>query len=100
MDEDVSNAMLLAFAPLLERMAEMVAERVTVKVKSEIDPPPPRYYNRKETADLLRVSLPTLAALTDKGRITAKRVARRVLYSADEIDRLVASGQPLKYARR
>ena len=100
MNEEVGNAMTLALASVLERVAEMVAERVTLKVKAEIDPPSPKYYNRKEAAEMLRVSLPTLAALTDKGRITAKRVARRVLYSADEIDRLVESGDPIKYCRR
>ena len=99
MNCEVSEVMMAAFAPMLERMAEMVADRAAAKLREEIEPPEPRYYTRQETASLLRITLPTLAALTNKGRINAKRVARRVLYSADEIDRLVASGERIKYKR-
>lgn len=59
----------------------------------------PKFYTRKETADLLHVTLPTLARLTKDGLIVAKRVGSRILYEADAIDEAVKDQIIFKYRR-
>ena len=100
MKEEIVNEIWSAILPYMERFADVVAAKVTYKVQREITPPEPKFYNRRETAQLLCITLPTLQNLTADGRLTAKRVGRRVLYNAAEIDALVASGEKVKYIRR
>lgn len=45
----------------------------------------PRYLSRKETAELLRITLPTLNEQTKRGKLAAYRIGGRVLYREDEI---------------
>lgn len=45
-----------------------------------------KYLTRKQTADLLSVSLPTLNEYTKKGKINACRFGVRVLYNQNEIE--------------
>ena len=45
-----------------------------------------KYLTRKQTAELLRVSLPTLNEYTKKGKINACRFGVRVLYNQNEIE--------------
>jgi excisionase family DNA binding protein len=46
-----------------------------------------------EVADLLRVSKHTVRAWVRKGRLRPVRLCRRLLFSADEIDRLLAGAK-------
>jgi len=55
------------------------------------------YLTREEVAKKLRISLPTLHANVKKGILNPKRISGRVLFSQDEIEELLASGQPIKY---
>lgn len=83
------------FAPVIDVIVEIVSERVlsaTVKKK-------PKYYTRQETADLLRVTLPTLSRLTKDGLIACKRLGTRVLYEANSIDEAVKQQVVFKYRR-
>ena len=96
--EETQNVMMMALAPMMERIAEKVAEKVAEKMKEELKPSEPKYYGRKETAEILRISLPTLAAATARGLLTAKKVGRRVLYDARQIDK-AAEGPSVKYRK-
>ena len=83
------------FAPFIDVIVDRVSERVlSATAKRE-----PRFYSRKETADLLHVTLPTLARLTKDGLIVAKRVGSRILYEADAIDEAVKKQVVFKYRR-
>lgn len=42
---------------------------------------------RRETADRLKISLPTLLSWESRGYIKAQRMGRRVLFPEDEIER-------------
>ncbi len=76
----------LADENMLSHLADMVAERLAKIIKPDNEP---RYYNRNEVATILHVSLPTIDRMMQDGRLTAKRVGRRVLFDAQTIDKAV-----------
>lgn len=83
------------FAPFIDVIVNRVTESVlTATAKKE-----PKFYTRKETADLLHVTLPTLARLTKDGLITSKRIGSRILYEAEAIDEAVKKQVIFKYRR-
>ena len=84
------------FGPFIDAIVEQVSERVlSATTKKE-----PKFYTRKQTADLLHVTLPTLARLTKDGLIVSKRVGSRILYEAEAIDEAVKKQVIFKYRRR
>lgn len=92
----IQQAVIMSFfAPFIDAIVDRVSERVlSTTAKKE-----PKFYTRKETADLLHVTLPTLARLTKDGLIVAKRVGSRILYEADAIDEAVKDQIIFKYRR-
>lgn len=70
------------------------------EIASSIKAKEPRYYSRREAAEILRVTLPTLHSMTKQGMITAKKVGRRILYDADAFDEAVKEDRVYKYKRR
>ncbi len=50
-----------------------------------------KYFTRKETAQLLHISLPTLNTRTKNGEIEANRIGNRLLYSEDAIEQALKS---------
>ena len=59
----------------------------------------PIYYSWFYTADLLHVTLPTLAKLTKNGVVNCKRVGKRILYDARSIDDAIKQQTVFKYRR-
>lgn len=86
--------------PLLNPVINIIVKRVTDKLLEAIKPREPRYYSRAETAQLLHVTLPTLARLTKEGMITAKKAGGRVLYEAEAIDAAVREQRTFKYKHK
>ena len=80
--EDFQKVLMQIAEPLIN----VIVDRVAVKVKQLEKEKEPRFYTRKEVAKLLHVSLPTLNEYTKQGRLKSKRINRRVLYDANEID--------------
>lgn len=95
-----SGAFSIDFAPMVEAIVEMVTERMKEEIASSIKAKEPRYYSRREAAEILRVTLPTLHSMTKQGMITAKKVGRRILYDADAFDEAVKEDRVYKYKRR
>jgi len=91
-DSQMGNILTL-FSPLIDSFIERVAQRV----KQLTDEAKPRYYSRKEAADLLRVSMPTLHAMINAGALTPKRVGRHVLFDAQTIDEGIRNGSLTKF---
>lgn len=92
----IQQAVIMSFfAPFID----VIVDRVSEKVLSATAKKEPKYYTRKETADLLHITLPTLARLTKDGLITSKRVGSRILYEADAIDEAVKKQVIFKYRR-
>ena len=70
------------FDPFVDVIVDRVSERIlSVTAKKE-----PKFYTRKEAAEILHVTLPTLARITKDGLLVAKHVGSRILYEADAID--------------
>lgn len=92
----IQKAFIMSFiSPVIDEIVDRVVERLqTTTAKKE-----PKFYTRQETADLLRVTLPTLARLTKDGLIACKRVGTRVLYEANAIDEAVKQQVVFKYRR-
>lgn len=63
--------------------------QVIEPLKSAEESSPIELLTRKETAKLLRISLPTLAGWTKQGIIHAIPMGRRVFYSASEIQNIL-----------
>jgi excisionase family DNA binding protein len=59
----------------------------------------PELITRKETADILGVSLPTLHEWTKKGVLPAKRIGSRIRYERTAVYDALKSVEPLKYRR-
>lgn len=59
----------------------------------------PKLYTRKEVAKLLHITLPTLSRFYNDGIIPCKRIGSRILFEADEIDKIVKQGINYKYHR-
>jgi len=53
----------------------------------------PRLLTLLEVSDLLRISPHTVRAMCRKGRLMPVRICRRLLFSADEIARLLAAAK-------
>ena len=51
----------------------------------------PKRFTRKEAADALRITLPTLRVYELQGRPIPKRAGRRVLYTKSAIEAFIAS---------
>lgn len=94
------NQMQMAvLMPILNPVIDIIVERVSEQVLTAIKPREPKFYSRKETAQLLHVTLPTLARLTKDGLITAKKVGKRILYETGAIDEAVKENRMFKYKR-
>ena len=79
----------LNFSFPINELATALAEKLAPIFEGNHHPPTPqveKYLTRKETADLLNVSLPTLNEYTKTGKITACRFGVRVLYKQSEIE--------------
>ena len=79
----------LNFTFPINELAAALAERlapVFMVNHQPVTPQAEKYLTRKETADLLNVSLPTLNEYTKTGKITACRFGVRILYKQSEIE--------------
>lgn len=79
----------------LEELQEIISttvENVFKSLKPAKASKDVKMLTRKETADVLRISLPTLADWTRQGIINAKRLGGRVLYSESDIRQLLGKG--------
>ena len=59
----------------------------------------PKYYSRKDVADILHISYPTLHGLMKKNAIKFIKVGKKTLFPQAELDEMVASGELRKYRR-
>ena len=81
------------FRPLINEVADLVVERLQERKVEAI----PRFYTRKEVADILHVSLPTIHNMVKRGDIVPKRVNGRVLFDSGSIDNAVRDSKVYRY---
>jgi len=70
---------------IIETVTRVLAQHVS-SIKTE-----PKMFTRKETAEVLRITLPTLRAYEIQGRLLPKRAGKRVLYCKKDIEEFIAS---------
>lgn len=84
-------------------LRRVIREELQEKSSSEIEKNQSErkatYLNRFEVAELLRISLPTLANWTKEGTLQAYRIGKRVLYRVDEVNSSLQKVRNLKYKR-
>lgn len=60
----------------------------------------PEYLTRKETAEMLGVSLPTLHSYVKRGYLTAHRVGEKtVRFRREDVEKALNAVEPIKYRR-
>ena len=60
----------------------------------------PEYLTRKETAEMLNVSLPTLHSYVKKGYLPAHRVGEKtVRFKKEDVENALSAAEPIKYRR-
>lgn len=59
-----------------------------------------KLYTRKEVAQMLNISLPTLDERTKDGTITAYRLGRNVRYKHDDVQNALQEISSIKYKRK
>ena len=81
--------------PLLS-IGEMITDALRREIAAQIavafDRRPSLPLDRRQVAELLKISLPTLKKRTDDGTLNCTRVGRRVLYERAQIDALLQRG--------
>lgn len=77
----------------LQELQQMFSSMLDEKLQSLHIPKEERlkeeYLTRKETSQLLRISLPTLAGWTKQGILKSINLNRRVLYARSEVQRVL-----------
>ena len=88
----------MVFSFPMDQLATLIAEKLQPYFQSQtIEQPKEEVYRtRKETAQILRISLPTLNQYTKKRILTGYRFGVRVLYKQSEIESALVK---MKFAR-
>jgi len=60
------------------------------EIRQELTALKPKYYTRKEAADLLKITLTTLHRWTTSGLIQKSKIEGKVLYPETEINRVLS----------
>lgn len=82
----------------IEQLASAIAEKLQPYFPTQIkeNPKEEGFRTRKETSEMLNISLPTLNLYTKKSILTGYRVGARVLYKQSEIE---AALSKMKFGR-
>ena len=79
---------------IAETVAETLKEFFSKETKADN-----QLYSRIETANLLKVSLPTLNSWTKSGVISAYRIGNSVKYKSEDVNNALQKVQTIKYQR-
>lgn len=87
----MTDLILITPEKLSKLIAQSVEEALEKKLpiqqtNKEVPKKNLKLYNRKETAKMLRVSLPTLNAYVKKGIITGQRIGARILFKEQDVE--------------
>ncbi|MFD0998717.1 helix-turn-helix domain-containing protein [Ohtaekwangia kribbensis] len=81
---------------LIQKLEKVIVDTVTKTLQQRVADikAEPKMYTRKEAANALRITLPTLRLYEIQGRLIPKRAGKRVLYSKENIEAFIASLRP------
>ncbi len=91
----MEDRVILTQVPVSDLVKEITkAIREELGSETKATSPTEELLSRKEAAQLMHITLPTLRAHTRSGRFSAYRIGRRILYKKSE---LLASMKPLRF---
>lgn len=81
-------------------VAEEVKNALTAISETMPKDTTPEYLTRKETAEMLGVSLPTLHSYVNKGYLAAHRVGEKTIrFRKEDVEKALNAVEPIKYRR-
>lgn len=83
---------------LKELIADAIKEHFPQFLKQN-EKPDTRLYTRKEVAELLSITLPTLHAWTKDGLIKSVRIGQSVRYRPIDVEKALEDVRSIKYSR-
>lgn len=98
--ENVSPIQVYAFAQFINEIVKQAYKQAYAEIQEELAKKEPKMYTRKEVAERLGVSLPTVHALVMQGIIVPTYVGRKPLFKAQDIEEAISTGELRKYKRR
>ena len=88
------------FKSILESIAQMVADKLANKISLSAptsEPKTAKKLTRKEVAEMLHISLPTLHSYINKGLVIPQKIGGRVLFDAVEVEQAMESNKVMRY---
>jgi lipoate-protein ligase A len=78
---------------VLKKIEQVIIDTVTKTIQQHVTSikTEPRMFTRKEAANALRVTLPTLRIYELQGKLIPKRAGKRVLYKKEDIENFIDS---------
>lgn len=89
-----------AFAQFINEIAKEAYKQAFTEIMERMAKQEPRMYTRKEVAERLGVSLPTIHLLMNQGILKPNYVGRKPLFKAQDIEEAISTGELRKYKRR
>lgn len=89
-----------ALGEFVQSIAKEAYEQAYADIMDRMAKQAPRMYTRKEVAERLNVSLPTVHELVKQGIIVPTYVGRKPLFKAKDIEEAISTGELRKYKRR
>ena len=91
--ENLINIRIQLPQEVINKIESVIVETVTKTIKQHVDniKAEPKMYTRKEGAQALRITLPTLRQYEIQGRLIPKRAGKRVLYPKHAIEHFIAT---------
>lgn len=89
----------------LNELTEKIREVVAMEIRSALGDQEPKetadeYLTRKETAEMLGVSLPTLHSYVNKGYIKAHRLGEKTIrFKKEDVLYAINAVEPMRYRR-
>jgi hypothetical protein len=80
---------LMMISCSIDELASLIAERLKAEQTQspiKILEQPEQFLDRRETADMLKITLPTLNKYTKRNLITGHKIGSRVLYKKSEVE--------------
>ena len=99
-NQDLGNLFMKYIGDAISKAVEDSVARAMANYQPRpVEPEAPKYYSRKDVADILHISYPTLHGLMKKNAIKFIKVGKKTLFPQAELDAMVASGELRKYRR-
>jgi predicted DNA-binding transcriptional regulator AlpA len=90
---------LMVSVPMKE-FEELISNCVSRAIATEKAKDSPKLYNLKETAELLKISAPTMRDYKNQKRIPYKQIGRKIWFQESDILRFINENPSFKHSRK